>query len=102
MQYIARRLRGRTYGAGRRHGDWPGKGEFSRTLCSLAIVLCAFLSPEHATADLSPLNGAAVAPNIAEIRVLEDRVEVSLEVYVGNLEVFQDLLPDDWFRGDFC
>jgi len=60
----------------------------------LAVAMCG-----PAYADLSPLNGAAVAPNIAEIRVLKDSVEVSLEVYVGNLEVFQDLLPDTWFKG---
>lgn len=67
-----------------------------RILTLLSLVM---LAPKAVHADLSPLNGAAVASNIAEIRVLEDRVEVSLEVYVGNLEVFQDLLPDSWFRG---
>lgn len=93
MQYIARRLRGRTYGAGRRHGDGPGKGGFCSTLCSLAIVLCAFLSPEYATADLSPLNGAAVAPNIAEFHVEADGVRAFLEIYPNDAGAFADLAP---------
>ena len=37
-------------------------------------------------------------PNIAEIYVLDDRVRVKLEVYVGNLDAFADLVPDDWLR----
>ena len=27
---------------------------------------------------------------------MDDHVRVALEVYVDNLEVFEDLVPDDW------
>ncbi|MCP4200274.1 MAG: hypothetical protein GY762_24280 [Proteobacteria bacterium] len=61
-----------------------------------AIIFC--LSSCEAIADLMPLNGAGVAPNIAEVRILDDRVEIALEVYTGDLDLFQDLLSDDWFK----
>lgn len=44
------------------------------------------------------LSGAETAPNIAEIIVLDDRVTVRLEVYVGNLELFADLIPDQLWK----
>ena len=49
-----------------------------------------------AGADWINLTGAETAPNIAEITVLDDRVEVALEVYVGDLKTFEPLIPDDW------
>jgi hypothetical protein len=64
---------------------------------SLVIALLAlFANPLRA--DWINLTGAETAPNIAEITVLDDRVRVALEVYVGNIEVFEALLPDDWFK----
>jgi hypothetical protein len=42
------------------------------------------------------LTGAETAPNIAEIYVEDDRVRLALEIYVGDLVAFQDLVPDDW------
>ena len=44
------------------------------------------------------LTGAETAPNIAEIYVFEDHVKVKLEVYVGDLEKFEELIPDEWFN----
>ena len=55
-----------------------------------ALILVS-LSPVRA--DWINLTGAETAPNIAEIRVLEDRVNVRLEIYIGNLEAFADLIP---------
>ena len=52
----------------------------------------------HARADLLNLTGAETAANIAEITVLEDRVNVRLEIFVGDLEHFIDLIPDDMLR----
>jgi hypothetical protein len=49
-------------------------------------------------ADWINLTGSETAPNIAEIYVLDDRVHVKLEVYIGDLEKFADLVPDDWLR----
>jgi len=63
----------------------------------LASVLVLFLSFDTA-ADWINLTGAETAPDIAEITVLDDRVEVALEIYVGDLEHFSALVPDDWLR----
>ena len=66
-----------------------------RTTLFVAALLC-FSGASRA--DWINLTGAETAPNIAEIYVLDDRVHVKLEVYVGNLDEFEDLLPDDWLR----
>jgi len=47
-------------------------------------------------ADWINLTGAETSPNIAEVYVLDDHVKVVLEVYIGDLETFIDLVPDDW------
>jgi hypothetical protein len=60
------------------------------------LVFAALLSPMEARADWINLTGAETAPNIAEIYVLDDRVKLVLEVYVGDLEKFEELVPDDW------
>jgi hypothetical protein len=49
-----------------------------------------------AHADWMNLTGAETSQNIAEIYVLEDHIKVNLEVYVGDLDKFEELLPDDW------
>jgi len=49
-----------------------------------------------AKADWINLTGAETAPNIAEIYVLEDHVKLVLEVYIGDLELFDALVPNDW------
>ena len=49
-------------------------------------------------ADWINLTGAETAPNIAEIYVLDDHVKIVLEIYVGDLDVFADLLPDALLR----
>lgn len=51
-------------------------------------------------ADLTPMTGAEVAPNIAEIFVADDGVRVQLEIFVRDIPVFQALLPDDWLPED--
>lgn len=48
-------------------------------------------------ADWMNLTGAETAQNIAEIYVLDDYVKVNLEVYVDDLEKFEELVPDEWF-----
>ncbi|NIO04202.1 MAG: hypothetical protein GTN74_06190, partial [Proteobacteria bacterium] len=42
--------------------------------------------------------GAQSAPNIAEIYVEDGHVRLVLEIYVGDLSKFIDLLPDDFLR----
>ena len=70
---------------------------FSSLRCA-AILALAYLTAVPALADWINLSGAETAPNVAEITVFEDRVEVALEVYVGDLKAFKDLIPDTWLK----
>jgi len=63
---------------------------------SCFFVLLLFAS--NARADWINLTGAQSAPNIAEIHVNDDHVRVVLEIYVGDVDKFVDLLPDEWIR----
>ena len=65
---------------------------------SLALLVSAALTPWAAKADWLNLTGAETAQNIAEIYVQDDHVRLVLEIYVGDLEFFSDLVPDDWLR----
>lgn len=64
------------------------------------LALWGGLSIGSARADWMNLTGAETAPNIAEITILDDRVRIALEVYVGNLQSFKALLPDGWLKKD--
>ena len=61
----------------------------------LVMMLCS-VSSLHA--DWINLTGAETAPNIAEITVFDDRVEVALEIHVGDLATFRALVPDGWLK----
>ena len=74
--------------------DYESDGFFR--LFALFSVLFVATTPVHA--DWINLSGAETAPNIAEIYVLDDRVKVKLEVYVGDLSSFEELIPDDWIE----
>ena len=63
------------------------------------VLLLLTLGP-RVEADWINLTGAETAPNIAEIYVLDDRVKLVLEVYIGDLEAFEELIPDDWIDDD--
>ena len=67
-------------------------------LTSAVLILVIYLSPTETRADFINLTGAETASNIAEIYVLDDRVKLVLEVYVGGLESFEELIPDDWVK----
>jgi hypothetical protein len=41
------------------------------------------------------LTGAESSPTIAEIYILDDHIKVVLEIYIGDLMVFQNLLSDE-------
>lgn len=72
----------------------------SSTLCRYLIAVGFLLwGSVSALADFMSVGGAEVAPNIAEILVTNDGVRVNLEVYVGDIERFETLLPDDWVEG---
>ncbi len=64
----------------------------------VSLLLFVGLSTNSARADWMNLTGAETAPNIAEITVLDDRVRVVLEIYIGHLATFEALLPDDWLK----
>ncbi|MEP3046316.1 MAG: hypothetical protein ABJL55_09565 [Roseibium sp.] len=69
----------------------------------LRMLFCALLSAsfvafgsQTSSADWINLSGAETSPNIAEITVLEDRVRISLEIYVNDIEKMPELMPEDW------
>jgi hypothetical protein len=65
----------------------------------LATSLLVWLaSVSCAKGDWINLSGAETAPNIAEIFVEDDRVRLVLEIYIGNIAAFEDLVPDDWMK----
>jgi hypothetical protein len=64
----------------------------------ILLFACALGLP--ARADFVPFNGSEVADNIAIIHVGEAGVTIELEVFVGDLQLFEDLLPNSWIPGD--
>ncbi len=62
----------------------------------LFAVMLGMAAP--ANADWINLTGAETSPNIAEIYVLDDHVKLVLEVYIGDLDKFEDLVPDEWLK----
>ena len=50
-------------------------------------------------ADWINLTGAETSRNIVEIYVRDDHVKVKLEVYIGDLDKFEELIPDEWIEG---
>ena len=49
-------------------------------------------------ADWINLSGAENSPDIAEIYVYDDHVKVVLEIYLKDISIFMDLLPDEYFK----
>jgi len=72
----------------------------SKFLILLAGVFACLHLTTPVRADWINLTGAETSPNIAEIYVLDDHVRLVLEIYVGNLDMFSDLVPDDWVKDD--
>ena len=62
----------------------------------VAVLLVLFST--FVRADWVVLNGSQMAPNIAEILVFDDHVKVKLEVYVGDIEKFAELVPDELLK----
>lgn len=69
-------------------------------LRAIFLSLLLFVGPlaDAARADWMNLTGAETSPNIAEITVLDDHVHVALEIYIGDLDSFAELIPDDWLK----
>jgi hypothetical protein len=72
-------------------------GLSARSVLALLILAAAMLGTS-ARADWINLTGAETSPNIAEITIEDEGVRVMLEVYIGDLETFHDLIPDGWMK----
>jgi hypothetical protein len=66
-------------------------------VCFNFLLVFLILVPS-ALADWINLTGAQSAPNIAEIYVEDDHIRLVLEIYVGDLDKFVDLLPEDFLK----
>ena len=62
----------------------------------LLFILFAIFPPAS-RADWVNLSGAENAPNIAEITVEKDHVRIQLEVFVEDLMIFEELIPEGFF-----
>ena len=67
----------------------------SRIKFYLVIAVFVLTSPSPASADWINFSGAQSAANIAEIYVENDHIRLVLEIYIGDLEKFIDLIPDN-------
>jgi len=65
---------------------------------TLIIFLVLLLLVSSARADWINLTGGQSSPNIAEIHVNDNHIRVVLEIYVGDVDKFVDLLLDAWVR----
>ena len=70
----------------------------TRGFLFLSIASSLLLLAPSARADWINLSGAQSAPNIAEIHIEKDHVRLVLEIYVNDLDVFIDLVPDEWLK----
>ena len=82
------------------HEFWRALARRRRRGPALAAGALAVALATGAHADWLNLSGAESSPNIVEVYVLDDHVRIVLEAYVGDLETFEDLIPDEWFRSE--
>jgi hypothetical protein len=67
---------------------------FNFIFALLFVLLCL---PSFSCADWINLSGAENSRNIAEIFIEEDRVRIRLEVFVDDLMIFEELVPEGFF-----
>ena len=67
-------------------------------LILIALGLASLGVISRVQADWINLTGAETAPNIAEIYILDDHVRLVLEVFIGDMMVFDALVPDAWLQ----
>jgi len=58
------------------------------------LLLSVVFGASSADADWINLTGAETAPTVAEITVTEGKVHVAIEIFLADLEVFEELVPD--------
>jgi hypothetical protein len=68
---------------------------FMVTLLRYIMFSFLIISPTTSYADWINLSGAENTRNIAEISISDDHVRIQLEVYVGDLELFEPLIPEE-------
>lgn len=68
------------------------------SLAFFKVLLVFLILVPSALSDWINLTGAQSAPNIAEIYIEDDHIRLVLEIYVGDLDKFVDLLPDDFLK----
>ncbi len=68
------------------------------SLAFFKVLLVFLILVQSARADWVNLTGAQSAPNIAEIYVEDGHIRLVLEIYVGDLDKFVNLLPDDFLK----
>ncbi len=61
------------------------------------VVLISGLLSSPAYGDWINLTGAENAKNIAEIYIEKDHIKIKLEIFIEDLPIFQELLPDSSF-----
>jgi hypothetical protein len=66
-------------------------------LQSFLLAIALVMSPQVLLADFVPINGAAVAPNVVEIRESDDGVRINLEIFARDISEFDALIPDSWY-----
>lgn len=62
----------------------------------VSILLATLLWSSGLKADYVPFNGAVVAPNIAEFKVGQEGISLQLEIFVQDIPVFKELIPEEW------
>jgi len=63
----------------------------------LIVSVITFFFTSALQADWINLSGAENSRNIAEIHIEKDRVIIKLEIFVQDLFIFEELVPDDFF-----
>ena len=66
-------------------------------LALVLLIVITFLTMGSARADWINLTGAENARNIAEIYVEKDHVRIKLEVFIEDLIIFDELIPESFF-----
>lgn len=61
-------------------------------------VLCLLVLGSMVKADVLPINAAAFAPNVFEMEVGDDALNLRMEVFIGDLDVFEELVPSSWMK----
>lgn len=64
----------------------------------IVVLFISLFVVDIARADWINLTGAETSPNVAEIYIKDDHIQVNLEVYISDIPKFDDLVPDDWFK----